>query len=330
MQKRWSLVLALLLGLALVFTACAPPEEVDDAEEPAVAQDRLLMATGGVGGTYYPLGGAIASVQTDMVDGVEITIQATGASAENMRLLAAGEAEIALAMNNVAEEAWESEGDFADEPVEQNWSAVGVVYPEIIQQFVAADSDIFEISDLEGYKVAVGPPGSGTEVTTRVILEAYGLTYDDIDENFATFADAVDLFKDGHIDAAFNVLAAPAAAIVDIQTARDIRFLEISGDALEEVKEAYPLVTPFVIEAGTYDGQEEDVETVALQAVMYVRDDLDEDLVYELTRALYEGQPQIAEAYERGDQIDLEKAADGVTTPFHPGAQRYLEEQGIL
>ena len=335
-MKRRKLVVLFIFALAvsLIIAGCSQPaaevEEEGNGEEAPGEVMELLMGTGGTGGTYYPLGGAIANVMSEWVEEVNVTIQATGASVENIRLLSSGEAELGMAMNNIAHSAWHDEGDFETEPVEKNWGAMGVVYPEIIQGFVAADSGIDSIADLAGKRVAVGPPGSGTEVTTRAILAAYGLSYDDIEPNFATFADAVDLFKDGHIDAAFNVLAAPAAAIQDVITVRDIKLLEITGEYLEKLQEAYPLVAPHTIPAGTYKGQDEDVQTVALQAVMYVRNDIPEDIVYKLTQAMYEGQPEIAKAYARGDQISLEKAADGVTTPFHPGAERYLKEKGVL
>ncbi|MDI9568659.1 MAG: TAXI family TRAP transporter solute-binding subunit, partial [Bacillota bacterium] len=139
-MKRRKLVVFLTLALAfiLVMAGCSQPAgEVEGNGEAAGEVMELLMGTGGTGGTYYPLGGAIANVMSEWVEEVNVTIQATGASVENIRLLSSGEAELGMAMNNIAHSAWHDEGDFETEPVEKNWGAMGVVYPEIIQGFVA-------------------------------------------------------------------------------------------------------------------------------------------------------------------------------------------------
>lgn len=293
----------------------------------------LSFGTGGTAGTYYPLGSAIANVWSDNIDGYQVTVQPTGASVENIRLLNTGEADIVMAMNNIAEDAWYGDGSFEDDGEIKNFKAVGVVYPEIIQGVAVADSGIETIYDLEGARVAPGPVGSGTQATTPHIFGAYGLTFDDMETHFDTFGDAVDKMKDGHLDAGWNVLAAPAAAIVDLLTAREVVFLEIKGEELETLMDEFPLVAPHVIPAGTYDYRGEpydEIHTIALQAVMYVSDDLDEDLVYDLTKVMYEQNEDIAAQHARGDQILLENALNGVTTDFHPGAIKYFEEQGLM
>lgn len=333
-KRSFVLFLVFVLVVSVALVGCskqeAKPEGKSDAakgeKKPEVIQ--LSFSTGGTAGTYYPLGGAIANVWSEKIEGVQVTIQPSGASVENIRLLGNGEADIVMAMNNIADDAWNGKGAFEGKPI-KNFRAVGVVYPEIIQGVAVKESGIKTVADLKGKRVALGPVGSGTAATTPHILKAYGLTPDDVQANYDTFGDAVAKMKDGHLDAGWNVLAAPAAAIVDLMTAKEVVFLEIKGEQLKKLQEQFPLVAPHVIPADTYKGYPE-IHTIALQAVLYVREDLDEDLVYNLTKVMYENTAEIAKGHARGDQIKLENALNGVTTDLHPGAEKYYREKGIL
>ncbi len=336
-KKSLVLLLVMLLVASMAFAGCGADEPaVENGEEPAEAPvgevQELLYATGGTAGTYYPLGGAMAAVWNEHIDAINVTIQPSGASVENLRLLDTRDADIVLAMNNIAEDAWYGEGSFEGTEV-QGFRAVGVVYPEIIQGVGLVDSGVYTIEDQAGKTVAGGPPGSGTAATTPHIFAAYGLTEDDMTVVNDTFGDAVDKMKDGHVDAAWNVLGAPASAIVDLLTAREVAFLEITGDELAQLQEEFPLIAPHVIPAGTYNYRGEDydeIHTIALQAVLYVRDDLDDDIAYDLARVMYEHNDQIARSHATGEQIVIENALNGITTEFHPGAIRYYEEQGVM
>lgn len=337
-KKRFGLLLVGLLVISLAFVGCgggeeAPAEENgDEAAAPAGEVQELLYATGGTAGTYYPLGGAMAAVWNEHIDAINVTIQPSGASVENLRLLDSRDADIVLAMNNIAEDAWHGEGSFEGVEV-KGFRAIGVVYPEIIQGVGLVDSEVFTIEDQAGKTVAGGPPGSGTAATTPHIFAAHGLEEGDMTVVNDTFGDAVDKMKDGHVDAAWNVLGAPASAIVDLLTAREVAFLEITGDELAQLQEDFPLIAPHVIPAGTYNYRGEDydeIHTIALQAVLYVRDDLDDDIAYDLAKIMYEHNDQIARSHATGEQIVIENALNGITTEFHPGAIQYYEEQGMM
>lgn len=342
-KSRFGWLLVMMLVVSLAFAGCggadepAPADTDTDTDEPAEAPvsvdaQELLFATGGTAGTYYPLGGAMASTWNDHIDAVNVTIQPSGASVENLRLLDSRDADIVMAMNNIAEDAWNGEGSFEGVEV-QGFRAVGVVYPEIIQGVGLVDSGVFTIEDQAGKTVAGGPPGSGTAATTPHIFAAYGLGDGDMTVVNDTFGDAVDKMKDGHVDAAWNVLGAPASAIVDLLTVREVAFLEITGDELAQLQEEFPLIAPWVIPAGTYNYRGEDyddIHTIALQAVLYVRDDMDDDIVYDLVSVMYEHNDQIARSHATGEQILLENSLNGITTEFHPGAIRFYEEQGMM
>ncbi|MDW7671813.1 MAG: TAXI family TRAP transporter solute-binding subunit [Bacillota bacterium] len=332
MKKRQVIMLlAAVLTLSVMVTGCGGGAGDGDGDAPAASQE-LLFATGGTAGTYYPLGGAIAAVWNDNIDTVNVTIQPSGASVENLRLLDSRDADIVMAMNNIAEDAWYGEGSFEGKEV-KGFRAVGVVYPEIIQGVGLVESGVFTIQDQLGKTVAGGPPGSGTAATTPHIFAAYGIGEGDMTVVNDTFGDAVDKMKDGHVDAAWNVLGAPASAIVDLLTVREVAFLEITGAELESLQNDFPLIAPWVIPAGTYNYRGQDypeIHTIALQAVLYVRDDMDDDTVYNLAKVMYEETEAITRSHQTGSQVLLENALNGITTEFHPGAIRFYEEQGMM
>lgn len=322
--KKWSVLLTFFLIGSVFLVACG---QSGSGGGEGSSQD-LSLATGSTGGTYYPLGGAIANVWNKHVEGVNVTAQATGASVENLALLARGETDLAMVVNMNADDAYNGRADFKDQKV-TNFGAIGVIYPEVMQAVVLKDSGIKSIEDLKGKRVAVGPQGSGTINSTRHILEAYGLTFDDIKPFYDAFGDAADKLKDGQVDAIFGLLGLPAGNIEEITTSKEVRVLEVDDKAVKKLQEKYPFYQPLTIEGGTYKGQDEDVQTVTLKAVMYAHNDLSEDLVYNLTKTMYEKKDEIASANKTGQQIDLEKALEGVTTPIHPGAKKYFEEKGI-
>lgn len=323
--KKWSVLLTFFLIASVLLTACG--QGGSGGDEGAGSQD-LSLATGSTGGTYYPLGGQIANVWNKNVEGVNVTAQATGASVENMALLARGETDLAMAVNMTADNAYNGRGEFEGQKI-TNFGAIGVIYPEVLQAVVLKDSDIKSIEDLRGKRVVVGPQGSGTVNTTRHLLEAYGLTFDDIKPFYDAFGDAATKLKDGQVDAIFGLLGLPAANIEEITAVEEVRMLEVSDEAIKKLQEKYPFYQPLTIKGGTYKGQDEDVQTLTLKAVMYARNDLSEDLVYQLTKIMYEMKDEIAAANKTGSQIDLDKALEGVTTPIHPGARKYFEEKGI-
>lgn len=328
MKKRLALLLSVLLILSLGLVGCASNgdggEATNDADTGGVQE--LSFATGGTSGTYYPLGGAIANTWNKTIDGINVTIQPAGASVENINRVSSGEVDMVLAMNNIADQAYNGYGDsFASAMTD--FEAVGVVYPEVVHIITTQDSGIETIYDLQGKTINPGPPGSGTYVTAMEVLNVYGV--DDYKSSPGSFSDAVAGLKDGNIDAAFAVLSFPASAVTEIATSKDVKILEVDDAEFEVLLETVPFAAKFDITGGEYKGQDEDAQTIALQAVLYVKKGLDEELVYNLTKEMYENTDQIAQGHARGKQISIDNALDGVTTPVHPGAMKYYEEQGL-
>ena len=344
-------ILTLVLASALVITtmtACgsktdnsggaqpteAPADGSADTKAPAadVTPQDLVMGTGSTGGTYFALGGAMSTAMTDFLADKQITItaQSTGASVENINLINAGQLDLGIAMNNVAASAFEGSGAFEPTGPVTNVSSIGVVYNEVYQIVADAKTGAKTVEDLKGMKVAIGPAGSGTVGLSERVFAAAGMDVNkDIQPQSDGFGDAATKMQDGHIQAACNVLAVPAASIVEMTTSMDLAYIDISDEILAEIQKDAPYFTRKVIPAGTYPKQEKDCNTITCKAALYCRADLDEETVYQITKAFYETGGIVAKAHTTGAEIQLEGCLDGITTPIHPGAARYFKEKGM-
>ena len=301
------------------------------AAAPAVApltkEYKMSLATGGTAGTYYPYGGAIASLWSKNLKGVTVTAETTGASVENQRLLGSKQVELALTQNDIADYANTGTEMFKDKIT--NVRAVAVLYPEVLQWVVTPE--IKTLADLKGKGFVVGAAGSGTEANTRQVFEANGLTYKDLSKApTVSFAEAANAFKDRQVDGFAVTGGVPTSAITDAATARDVGLLAIDGDTAKKVMDKYKFFVPVTVPANTYKGQTTAVNTVAVQSMLVVRDDIDKDLVYWLTKTLIEKQADLAQAHAKGKELTKEGAVKGLTIPLHPGAEQYYREVGII
>lgn len=293
----------------------------------AMAQTQFLnIATGGTAGTYYPLGGAMAEIFNQNVPGVDASVQATGASVANVNMMAQGQVDLALIQNDIAFYADQGQEMFRS-PI-ASLRGIANLYPEVIQIVARADAGIRTVEDLKGKRVAVGDAGSGTEANARQILQAAGLSYDDITVRYLSFAEASNNLRDGHIDAAFVTAGIPTAAIQDVAATRDIVLVSVSSELAARLQQEYPFYISVTVPGGTYQGINDDVSTVAVGAMLAVRADLSEELVYNLTKALFENLDRLAQAHVRGGDVSLETAQDGMSLTLHPGAARYYAEVG--
>ncbi len=345
-MKR-SLLLVLIVSLLLtMLLGCQKAEEVVDEEKEGVEEiveevkeeveekpgelQYLSVATGGTGGTYYPLGGAIAVILNESDIGVQATAQATGASVENVTLVSDGEAEIAFVQNDVVFYAVNGVETYEGQDKVENIAGIATLYPEVVQIIATKESGISSVSDLAGKRVAVGAPGSGTEVNARQILAEYGLVYDDLAKaDYLSFNEATDNMKNKQIDASFITGAIPTSAVAELAQTTEIVVLNVEEDKIKSLAEKYPFYTPVTIPAGSYKGQEADVVSPAVMAMLIVPKDMDEELVYNIVKNMFERRQIIVDTHKRGEDITLETALDGMSIDLHPGAQRYYDEMGI-
>ncbi|MGM0419701.1 MAG: TAXI family TRAP transporter solute-binding subunit [Bacillota bacterium] len=313
MSRNCLKMLVVVLGLALVVSGSV------------AAQEYISIATGGTAGTYYPLGGGMAELINEHVEDVNATAEVSGASIENVRLINQQEVEFALVQNDVTYYAKNGVEMFDGEPLEK-LRGVALLYPEIIQIVTVEDSDIDSVEDFEGKRIAVGAPGSGTEANARQIINAHGLTYDDMSIDYLSFAEAVDQLKDGHVDAAFITAGTPTSAVIDLSATKDVKILEVEDEIIAELQSEYPFYTSYDIPGGTYSNIEEDVTTVTVLAMIITNEDADEDMVYDVTSAIFNNLDSLAETHDRGADVGHVSALSGMPIEMHPGAQRYFEE----
>ncbi|MFC4246983.1 TAXI family TRAP transporter solute-binding subunit [Natribaculum luteum] len=284
----------------------------------------VTIGTGGTGGVYYPLGGGIADVLNQELDNIEATAEATGASAENSRLVGNEEATMALALGNTVRLAANGEGDFDESlPLRAAFGA----YTNHTQVVVPTDSDVETLADLEDMNVSVGAPGSGTEVIAGELLEWYGLTYDDINEERLSFSETSSALQDGNVDAGFWSVAYPASSIEELASQRDVRLLDFPEDDLEAINEEMPYYSASEIPAGTYPGQDEAVTNPGVTNTMIVHEDMDADFLYDIVEAIFTNLDDLEEIHHVAGQFE-EAARDG-PIELHPGAADYLDEAGL-
>ncbi|NLK97414.1 MAG: TAXI family TRAP transporter solute-binding subunit [Epulopiscium sp.] len=314
MKKNLGFLMSMVLMVSLVISGCG-------------GKTTLKMATGGTTGTYYAYSGTVSQVLSQKINNLTFNVQSTGASKANIYLVSDEEADIAIVQNDVMYYAYNGIDLFEGEKV-SGFSAMAGVYAEVCQ--VVAKSGITSIEDLRGKRVSVGDVGSGVEFNARQILEAYGMTFDDIVVSNLSFGDSATALKDDKIDAFFCVAGAPTTAIVELATSNQINLLEVDDEHAAKLIEKYPFYTKFSVPGGSYKGVDNEVQTVAVVATYIVSDSLSEDLVYNMTKALFENAEEIAKAHPKGAELDPAYSVSSISIPLHPGAEKYYKEIGVL
>ena len=318
-------ILAIAVGLVL-FTGMFA--FAGGAGDRGARREQVRFATGGLAGVYFAYGSAIAQVLTAGTN-VDVIIRSTGASRANIQLIQAGEVDIALAQNDVMNHAWQGT-DFFDGVSFRGFGTIAGLYAEVCQIITGAGSGITNIAGLRGRRVSVGDVGSGTEFNTRQILAAHGITFADINVHHLGLAASIDAFRNGSIDAFFFTAGAPTPAIVDLAATHDIVVLGIAPDAIARLQRDYPFYTTYTIAVGTYRGVNVPVTTVAVKATLLASNAVPADTVYNITRALFALQPQIAANHPRGRELDRDYAVTNLAVPLHPGAERYFRSAGTI
>ncbi|MCR4579063.1 MAG: TAXI family TRAP transporter solute-binding subunit [Treponema sp.] len=292
-------------------------------------QKDYILATGGTSGTYYPFGGAIANIWNTKLENMNVTAQATGASAENLRLINKGEAEFATVQNDVMDYAYHGTALFDGEVLE-NIMTVGTLYPEVVQIAVSESSGITSIEDFKGKRISVGDAGSGVEFNAKQILEGYGLTFDDIKKSNLSFKESAEGIQNGTLDGCFITAGVPNSALQELAFTAGLKLIPISGDEADIICSKYNYYTQTTIPGGTYKGTDEDTPALAIKATLAVSSKLDEETVYNMTKALFENLDELGQAHAKGKEVSAASAVTGVSVPFHPGAAKYYKEIGLL
>lgn len=334
----------LILTGALVLTACASKPAVETApqtggettsetqEATETSLDRskyfVTVATGPTSGLYYPIGGAFSSVFQNKL-GYKSSAQSTGASVENINLILTGGAEMAITMSDSVAQAYDAFGAFEGKEPASDLRALMSLYPNYVQLVTTDKSGITKFEDLKGKRVGVGAPNSGVELNARMMYEAHGMTYEDSSVDYLNYGEAIDQMKNNQVDAVFVTSGIPNATVMELGTAAKIVIIPIEGEGLKNLIAKYPFFVESKISADVY-GTDADVTTATVRNIMLVSKDLPDEVVYDLTKGIFENIADIKASHATAEKnISLENAHLGVGIPFHPGAVKYYEEQGI-
>jgi len=294
---------------------------------PALAQQQLSVATGGTGGVYYPMGGGLAEVINNHVEGYSATAEVTGASVENMGLVAKGDADLALGLADTVYQAQTGTGRFEGQQLEM-LRGVASMYANMIQIVTLDGSGITSLEDMKGKRVSVGAPGSGTEINAAAVLAAAGMSYDDIDEQRLNFNETADALANGDIEAGFWSVGAPTSSILNLATTQSIRIIELTDEQVAAAREANPLFARTTLAGGIYEGVDEDVTVLGVPNVLVASSAMSDDLAYEITKAMFENVADLQAVHPAANQTTVEFTLDATPIPLHPGAMRYYEEIG--
>lgn len=294
----------------------------------ASAQMQLSIATGGTGGVYYPLGGGLAEVINRHIEGYSAVAEVTGASVENLALIAQGESDIAIALGDSVYQAYTGTGAFEGRQL-PNVRAIAAAYTNAVHIVTLEGSGITSLEDLRGRRVSVGAPGSGTEVNAQAILEANGMTYDDIQVQRLNFNETAAALRDGDIDAGFWSVGAPTSSIIDLATTHNVAFVELTDEQIENALGADPTFARTTIPANSYSGQDQDIVTLGIPNVWVVSAEMDEELAYEITRVLFDHADELIAIHPAAESTTVEFTIEATPIPLHPGAVRYFQENGV-
>ncbi|MEM1546920.1 MAG: TAXI family TRAP transporter solute-binding subunit [Candidatus Methanomethylicia archaeon] len=290
----------------------------------------LSIATGGVGGVYYPLGGGIASLISKYIPGVEATAEVTTASVDNLKLIHAKKSDLALVMPDAAYDAYMGKGAF-EATGKVAVKAVMALYTNYFHIVTLEGKGIEKITDLKGKRVSLGAPGSGTEYKALRVLSAAGIDPDkDIVKERLGVRESCDALKDGKIDAFCWSGGLPTAAILDLASTPGIKIKILPhAEVLPKLTELYgPIYFKATIPKGTYPGVDKDVEVTALTNLLVCRADLPEDLVYQIVKVIFDHIDELIAVHSVAKEITIKTAVIGSPIPFHDGAVKYFKEKG--
>ncbi|MCO7576335.1 MULTISPECIES: TAXI family TRAP transporter solute-binding subunit [Pseudomonas] len=289
----------------------------------------INILTGGTSGVYYPIGVGLSQIYSDGVPGVKTSVQATKASVENLNLLQAGRGELALALGDSVADAKNGVEEAGFKAPLTKLRAIAGAYPNYIQIVANKESGIKTLADLKGKTISVGAPKSGTELNARAIFKAAGLTYEDMSKvQYLPFAESVELIKNRQLDATLQSSGLGMAAIRDLSSTMPLNYVSIPPDVVSKIGNA--AYQPAQIPANTYDGQPESVPTVAITNILVTREDVSDEVAYQMTKLMFENLTRLGNSHSAAKDIKLQNAAKNLPIPLHPGAERYYKEAGAL
>lgn len=335
------LALAMIASLAACGNSSTPADNSSSAANnssanasssgtaPANVPKFMTVGTGATGGAYYPIGVALADIMTSAL-GTQATAEVTGGSLDNLQLINEGTCDIGIVQGNNMMDAYEGTGDYAGGKYENIAALFGGLSKGYFQVVVLENSPIQSMSDLVGKKVIMGPAGNGAIAVANTIWGKYGFSTDDIQATYVAYDDGISQLEDGNCDAVVIQTAIPASAIQQLAAGgHAFRLLSVDADKAEELCSEYGYFGYGPIKTTVYDNMKEEANTMYINNMVAVRADLDEEIVYEMTKAFFENLETIQSSHKAASGLSLEGAVR-VSIPMHPGAERYFTEIGAM
>lgn len=317
MKKYFSLLTAVLFSMALFVPFAAAQQKID-----------LKLATGPMGGSWYPLGGAIADSIQKAMPGVTVAVS-PGGGIQNVEGVELGRFEIAFSNSSSG-----VDGIHGRPPFKQKMESVrqlANLYPQYFQMIVLEDSGMKSVTDLKGKRIAPGPRGQTGEFAASQVLQIHGLSYRDMSKvHHVNYADTVALMKDGHCDGWLLVTTIPGASIMDLASARKIRLLPLSADKIKAMRDLNAGYIPRTVPKGTYAGVDYDVPGVGWYTHMIISAKLPDDLVYNITKTLVTDVERLGQIVRDMRGVTAKDLAQDIGIPLHPGAAKYYKEIGAI
>lgn len=290
---------------------------------------RLSIVTAGTGGVFYVYGGAIASLSSKYIPNCTMTAESTGGSVENMKILSKKQADLATTSADVVYQAFYDfkNSKYFKEKVDVR--ALFNMYSQPHHFVVLKNGDVNKISDIKGKRIVVGSPGSGTEVKTKMLLEALGISYKDFQPEFLSFNEGVEALQDKTVSGAFLGVSYPASSVLSLALTNPINLISFSDSEIQSISSKYPFLKKSIIPGNVYKGVENDTQTVAVQTLVVCRADLEEELAYEIVKTVFEHKDELNVIHSSFRETTLENAFDTII-PLHNGAFKYFKEKNLI
>lgn len=331
--SRHTTALAAAATLGLVLAGCSQPAEsgAADGQEQQRAS-ALTIVTGGTAGVYYPIGGALRSIIGDHVEGSTASVEATGASVENIRLINSGSADLAITQGDAADQAKNGMAEFEGSPVETK--TIAVLYPNVYHTVTLAsiknNLGLNCFADLKGHRYSVGDVGSGNEATTNQVFSSLGMNpASDIQRRQLGYAETTNALTSGGLDAGSWVVGQGHGGISELAATADIALVPMCDEEITKITDGYGGYTEHTIPGGTYPGVADDTKTIAVWNALVVPKDFNEQQAYDLTKAIFENVDTVVGVYAPAAEYLKPETAVNAPVPLHPGAVRYYEEVGV-
>ncbi|PAV31085.1 hypothetical protein CIL05_00035 [Virgibacillus profundi] len=315
----------ILIAISIILIGCSSDTDSNGDN------NQVNIGTAGTAGIFYVLGNGIADVWSDNVAGLNVSVQSTAGSPQNINYIEMGESDVGFSQNGIALQAWEGKGPFDGKPV-KNIRALTFLYPNLAYFVVDEDSGIKKLSDLQEKTLAPGAVGSGTEQNAREILKLANVDYQDggnADVQYLDNAESASMFVDGKVDMVYIAGGLGHASVVEMATSSDIKILPIEGELQGNILEEYPWYFPYTIPEDSYKGQSAAVDTVAVGNLLIVDEAMSDDTVYSMLESLYGNVDTLTNTYKGISDLKVEDGLNGVTIPLHPGAVKFFEDNGL-